>query len=142
MVSPTELPFVISFENVDGTTVIYHTANLEGVNINSDTEVDVRFLNNRQIRRSMVFQIINTNVTNGMVVQIYGCAETVFPSIPPDFTSGKYTSIPDSITTIPAQSNEAFSVSDSWHWILIRARRETAGQDATMSIYAHGEPLV
>ena len=104
--------------------------------ITNDTEEDIGAIKKANLNKILI-QIQNVDSTNSLDWYIYGVADN--NTSPPDFSTGKYVTLPNSSGTIASGANDIIRNTDEWDWILIRMKRTTPQQSASYEIYIRGE---
>lgn len=109
----------------------YQEGNLSDLPVQDDLDTDFALMDMRGCTELMV-QIKNTGDTNGLTYTIYGTAEEV--DTPFAYDSARYSAISGLTGNVAAGANAIKTITDNYSWILVRVKRQTAGQDTTVSI--------
>lgn len=138
MVVPTELPLTLgSVTTSRGTRKSYFHAKEEAFAVQSDTDVDVKAFDIRELDGGFILECLNSDPTNGLIFTVYGSADEETP--PPDFATNKWFPLPNGSKTVAAEATDAVSNTDFWRWILIRVKRQTTLLDAIANFYIRGK---
>lgn len=138
MVAPTELPLTLeSLTTSRGNRKTYFCAKENTFAVQSDTDVDVKAFDVRELDQGFILECFNSDPTNGLIFTVYGSADE--EATPPDFATKKWFPLPNGSKTVAAEATDAISNTDFWNWILIRVRRQTAALDATANFYIRGK---
>jgi len=118
--------------------------------VESDTFVDVGALHKEDYAK-VIFELINDGA-NGVDLEFFGTSlddnsvgppppnfNSVSESIPPDFATGVYRLLDNGALSIATTLKDARKITDNITWVLIRAKRTTAGQDTSLDIHTRGE---
>lgn len=106
---------------------------LTNLPVADDVDTDFAFIDMRGCSELMI-QLKNTHTTHGLTYTIYGTAEEV--DTPYAYDPARYGAIATLTGNIAALANVIKTITDNYSWILVRIKRQTTLQDATVSIIA------
>ncbi len=112
--------------------------------VDSDAEVDVGAIHKEDYAK-IIMEFFNTG-GNGVDLTIYGTSmddgsnpPATPPSPPPEFSTEIYRILDNGIFGVSGISSDARKIADNITWVLIRAKRTTAGMDTLLNIFVRGE---
>lgn len=118
--------------------VFVQTVDLDSL---GDSEADIGAFHKEDFVKTLL-QFFNEGA-NDFEIALYGVAEQNQPvnfdqepeAIPPDFATGKWFPLPAGVGEVLAGGSLAFTNTDAWTWILIRANLKDAGQATTGKLF-------
>ena len=113
----------------------YQHGKRESIGIASDTDIDIGYIDVRGAREKII-QIANSHASNGLIYTLYGTAKDTVPS---SFDAEEWEAISGATGTVAINSTETKTITAAYSYILVRAKRQTAGQNSQIDVHYRGE---
>jgi len=101
--------------------------------IDSDTNKDIVAINVKDVVEAAI-QLINTHASNGLTYSLYGTGKA---TIPTTYNTEEWEEIV-AAQAVAIDTNKVETITKGYTYLLVRAKRTVATNDATLEVHYHG----